>query len=155
MRKVYSLVMCQSLLWRRMTSTSVATVFSWFQLVSNSKLSTHSKKCVGGAAVVRGSEDTPMPVDNPSVEALPFHQPDPSLPTFEEVCLLNQPTLCFIPLRSRPAFARALSSALTCVILETHGSNFSCSKSVFFHHMGATRDVMTSLPQWMLCATCG
>ncbi|KAL5500201.1 hypothetical protein EMCRGX_G011720 [Ephydatia muelleri] len=111
-----------------MTSTSVATVFSWFQLVSNSKLSTHSKKCVGGAAVVRGSEDTPMPVDNPSVEALPFHQPDPSLPTFEEVCLLNQPTLCFIPLRSRPAFARALSSALTCVILETHGSNFSCSK---------------------------
>eukprot|EP00731_Ephydatia_muelleri_P027925 Em0019g798a len=55
-----------------------------FQLVSNSRLSTHSKKCVGGAAVVRGSEDTSMPVDNPPVEALPFHQPDPSLPTFEE-----------------------------------------------------------------------
>ena len=59
-----------------------------------------------------------MPVDNPPVEALPFHQPDPSLPTFEEVCLLNQPTLRFIPSRSRPAFARALSSALRCVIQE-------------------------------------
>ncbi|KAL5503316.1 hypothetical protein EMCRGX_G010244 [Ephydatia muelleri] len=29
MRKVYFLVMCQSSGWRRMTSTSVATVFSW------------------------------------------------------------------------------------------------------------------------------
>ena len=37
---------------------------------------------------------------------------------FEEVCLRNQPTLRFIPSRSRPAFARALSSALRCVIQE-------------------------------------
>ena len=88
------------------------------QLVSNSRLSAHSKKCVEGADAVRGSEDTPMLVDNPPVEAPPLHQPEPSLPTFEEVCLLNQPTLRFIPSRSRPTFARALSSALKSVIHE-------------------------------------
>ena len=88
------------------------------QLVSNSRLSSHSKKCVGGAAVARGSEDILMPIDNPPVEAPPFHQPEPSLLTFEEVCFLNQPTLRFIPSRSRPAFAQALSSALRCVIQE-------------------------------------
>lgn len=35
----------------------------------------------------------------------------PSLPIFEEVCLLNQPTLRFMSSKSRPAFGRALSSA--------------------------------------------
>ena len=78
------------------------------QLVSNSRLA-HIPKNVLGAAAARGSD---IPVDNPPVEATPPHQPEPSLPTFEEVCLLNQPTLSFIPSGSRPAFARALSSAL-------------------------------------------
>eukprot|EP00731_Ephydatia_muelleri_P000989 Em0001g989a len=41
-----------------------------------------------------------------------------TLPTFEEVCHLNFPTLRFIPSKSRPAFAKALSSALRCVISE-------------------------------------
>ena len=44
--------------------------------------------------------------------------PELSLPTIEDVCLLNQPTLRFIPSKSRPAFARALSSTLRSVILE-------------------------------------
>ena len=38
------------------------------------------------------------------------------LPTFEQVCQLNHPTLRFIPSKARPAFARALSSALREVI---------------------------------------
>ena len=128
---------------------------SCVQLVSNSRLLAHSKKCVGGADAARGSEDTPMlvdnpPVDNPPVEAQPLHQPEPSLPTFEEVCLLNQPTLRFIPSRSRPAFARALSSALKGVIHENSEDAwlklFMLPKCVIFLYIGA-RDVMTSLSQ--------
>ena len=57
----------------------------------------------------------PLP-PNPAEELLNQHEP--GLPTFEDVCLLNQPTLHFVPSKSRPAFARALSSALRCVILE-------------------------------------
>ena len=41
-----------------------------------------------------------------------------SLPTFEDVCLLDQHTLHFIPSKSQHAFARALPSILISVILE-------------------------------------
>ena len=44
--------------------------------------------------------------------------PGSSLPNLEDVFLLNQPTLCFIPSKSQPAFARALSSTLRSVIRE-------------------------------------
>ena len=49
---------------------------------------------------------------------VPHNLAEMSLPTFEDVCLLDQPTLRFIPSKSRPAFARALSSSLRSVILE-------------------------------------
>eukprot|EP00731_Ephydatia_muelleri_P016202 Em0009g626a len=86
------------------------------QLVSNRRQSSHSKKCnAGGVASSVPDFAGPLP-PNPA-EAL-LNQHEPGLPTFEDVCLLNQPTLRFVPLKSRPAFARALSSALRCVILE-------------------------------------
>ena len=44
--------------------------------------------------------------------------PGSSLPNLEDVFLLNQPTHRFIPFKSRPAIARALSSALRIVIRE-------------------------------------
>ena len=86
------------------------------QLVSNRRQSSHSKKCNGGG-VASSVPDFAGPLPPNPAEAL-LSQPEPGLPTFEDVCLLNQPTLRFIPSKSRPAFARALSSALRCVILE-------------------------------------
>ena len=86
------------------------------QLVSNRRQSSHSKKCnAGGVASSVPDFAGPLP-PNPA-EAL-LNQHEPGLPTFEDVCLLNQPTLRFVPSKSRLAFARALSSALRCVILE-------------------------------------
>ena len=41
-----------------------------------------------------------------------------NLPTFEEVCQLNHPTLRYIPAKARPAFAKAVSSALRDVLLK-------------------------------------
>ena len=117
------------------------------QLVSNSRLSTHSKKCVRGAAAAQGSEDTPIPVGNPPVEAPPLHQPEPSLPTFEEVCFLNQPSLRFIPSGSRPASPEHCHQLCDVSFKRTqrmHSSNFSCSRSVFFLHQaidGNTEDL--------------
>ena len=40
----------------------------------------------------------------------------PDLPTFDQVCQLNHPTLWYIPAKARPAFARALSSSLRDVL---------------------------------------
>ena len=40
------------------------------------------------------------------------------LPTFEQVCHLNHPSLRFIPSKARPAFARALSLALRELVLK-------------------------------------
>ncbi|KAL5471159.1 hypothetical protein EMCRGX_G029246 [Ephydatia muelleri] len=40
-----------------------------------------------------------------------------NLPTFEQVCQLHHSTLRFVPTKARPAFARALSSALKDVLL--------------------------------------
>ena len=46
----------------------------------------------------------------------PISQSNASLPTFEQMCELNHPTLHYIPTKARPAFARALSSALRKVL---------------------------------------
>ena len=89
------------------------------QLVSNRRQSSHSKKCnAGGVASSVPDFAGPLP-PNPAEELLNQHELD--LPSFEDVCLLNQPTLRFVPSKSRPAFVRALSSALRCVILENTG----------------------------------
>ncbi|KAL5479607.1 hypothetical protein EMCRGX_G023154 [Ephydatia muelleri] len=86
------------------------------QLVSNRRQSSHSKKCnAGGVASSVPDFAGPLP-PNPVEELLNQHEL--GLPSFEDVCLLNQPTLHFVLSKSRPAFARALSSALRCVILE-------------------------------------
>ena len=86
------------------------------QLVSKRRQSSYSKKCnIGGMASSVPDFAGPLP-PNPA-EAL-LNQHEPGLPTFEDVCLLNQPTLRFVPLKYRPAFVRALSSDLRCVILE-------------------------------------
>jgi len=81
------------------------------QIVANSRLSSHSRKCVGEA-----SATAPMLVHDTPIDAAPLNDNSLSLPTFEEVCHLNLPTLRFIPSKSKPAFARALSSALRCVV---------------------------------------
>ena len=73
------------------------------QLVSNRRQSSHSKICHGGG-VVSSIPDFAGPLPpNPAKTSL--SQPEPDLPTFEDVCLLNQPTLRFVPSKSRPAFA--------------------------------------------------
>ena len=79
-------------------------------LVSNSRLSCHLRKCAGGAVAA------PVP-DSVSGDA-PLNFSELSLPTFEDVCLLDHSTLRFIPSKSQPAFARALSLMLRSVILE-------------------------------------
>ena len=86
------------------------------QLVSNRRQSSHSKKYNAGG-VASSVPDFAGPLPPNHAEAF-LNQHEPGLPTFEDVCLLNQPTLHFVPSKSRPAFARALSSALRCVILE-------------------------------------
>ena len=110
MHKRFSLVMCQSPGWRRTTSTSVAIVFSWSPTLGLP----HIPKNVLGGQLLPEAQTYLLTIH--LWKLLPPHQPEPSLPTFEEVCILNQPTLRFIPSGSRPAFARALSSALRGVI---------------------------------------
>ena len=73
------------------------------QLVSNRRQSSHSKKCHGGG-VVSSVPDFAGPLP-PNPAETPLNQPEPGLLTFEDVCLLNQPTLRFVPSKSRPAFA--------------------------------------------------
>ena len=82
--------------------------------VSNSRMSSHSRNCSG--VEVTQSQITNQPSNSSNMSS--NTQQTVSLPTFEEVCQLNLPTLRFIPSKSRPAFARALSSALRCVIKE-------------------------------------
>ena len=67
------------------------------QLVSNNQLSSHPRKCAGSAVVA--------PVLDSVLGDVPHNLAEMSLPTFEDVCLLDQPTLRFIPSKSRPAFA--------------------------------------------------
>lgn len=91
------------------------------QLVSNSRLSSHSRRCTGdfGGSAGAGAGDHAVQVSPSTVEGLVANNiPGPSLPNLEDVFLLNQPTLCFIPSKSRPAFARVLSSVTRNVILE-------------------------------------
>eukprot|EP00731_Ephydatia_muelleri_P007198 Em0003g1446a len=59
--------------------------------------------------------NTPNPthLQPPSSNRPPSNVP---LPTFNEVCQLNLPTLPFIPTKAKPAFAKALSSTLRAVI---------------------------------------
>ena len=82
------------------------------QPVVNSRMSSHSRKCSGVEVTLPQIANEPSNSNDLSYNI----QPSVTLPTFEEVCHLNLPTLRFIP--SRPAFAKALSSALRCVISE-------------------------------------
>ena len=141
MHKVYSLVMCQSPGWR-MTSTSVATVFSWSPAVGFPHI---PKSVLEGQLLYEAQKTHPCLLTIHLWKLYPFHQPEPSLPTFEEVCHFNQPTLRFIPSRSRPAFAQALSSALRCVIQENSEDAWFKVFMLPKCHMGAARDGMTSL----------
>ena len=80
------------------------------QIISNSRLSSHSSRCDGLIAM-----NTPNPthLQPPSSNGSPSNVP---LPTFNEVCQLNLPTLPFIPTKAKTAFAKALSSTLRAVI---------------------------------------
>ena len=71
------------------------------QIISNSRLSSHSSRCGGLTAI-----NTPNPthLQPPSSNGSPSNVP---LPTFNEVCQLNLPTLPFIPTKAKPAFAKA------------------------------------------------
>ena len=80
------------------------------QLVSNTRLPFHLRKCAGGAVAA-------LVPDSVSGD-VPLNFSELSLPTIEDVCLLDQLILSFIPSKSRPAFARALSLTLRSVILE-------------------------------------
>ena len=82
--------------------------------VANSRMISHSRKCSGVKVTL-----SQIPYEPSNSIDLSFNiQPSVTLPTFEEVCHLNLPTLRFIPSKSRPAFAKVLSSALRCVISE-------------------------------------
>ena len=80
------------------------------QIISNSRLSSHSSRCDGLTAI---STPNPTHVQPPSSNGPPSNVP---LPTFNEVCQPNLPTLHFIPTKAKPAFAKALSSTLRAVI---------------------------------------
>ena len=97
------------------------------QLVADSRMTSHSRKCSGAEVTQFQITNQPSISNNMSFNI----QPAVILPTFEEVCQLNLPTLWFIPSKSWPAFARSLSSALRCVIQRKHGSNYLCFLSVF------------------------
>ena len=85
----------------------MARGFRSFSVVSNTRQASHLNRCSQG-------QDPPAPPQ--------LHTPIPSqvnqdLPTFEEVCQLNHPTLRCVPAKAKPAFARALSAILKDVIL--------------------------------------
>ena len=84
------------------------------QPVANSRMISHSRKCSGVEVTLSQIENEPSNSNDLSFNI----QPSVTLPTFEEVSQLYLPTLRFIPSKSRPAFAKALSSALRCVISE-------------------------------------
>ena len=79
------------------------------QLVSNSRQASHLHQCPMRSITPVSLQ---QPVPTPSSDA------SHNLPTFEEVCQLNHPTLRYIPAKARPAFAKALSSALRDVLLK-------------------------------------
>ena len=85
---------------------------SCHQLVANSRSSSHSQRCKGRAL------PTSNPVDTPSLVPCSQSEPNPNLPSFEEVCQLTLPTLRFVPKKSRPSFARVLSATMRQVLLE-------------------------------------
>ena len=84
------------------------------QPVANSRMISHSRKCSGVEVTLSQIANEPSNSNDLSFNI----QPSVTLPTFEEVSHLNLPTLRFIPSKSRLAFAKALSSALRCVISE-------------------------------------
>ena len=84
---------------------------SCLQLVANSRSSSHSQRCKGRTPL------TYNPMDTPQISGSQ-NQPNTNLPSFEEVCQLTLPTLWFVPIKSRPLFARVLSATLRQVVLE-------------------------------------
>ena len=79
------------------------------QLVSNSRQASHLHQCPMRSITPVSLQ---QPVPTPSSDA------SHNLPTFEEVCQLNHPTLRYIPAKARPASAKAVSSALRDVLLK-------------------------------------
>ena len=73
------------------------------QLVANTRQASHLQRCSQRLTDQTAHLQSPI---------APEPQINLSLPTFEEVCQLHHPTLRFVPTKARPAFARALSSAL-------------------------------------------
>ena len=78
------------------------------QLVANTRQASHLQRCSQRLTDQTAHLQSPI---------APEPQINLSLPTFEEVCQLHHPTLRFVPTKARPAFARALSSALKEVLL--------------------------------------
>ena len=81
------------------------------QPVANSRMISHSRKCSGVEVTLSQIANEPSNSNDLSFNI----QPSVTLPPLNH---LNLPTLRFIPSKSRPAFAKALSSALRCVISE-------------------------------------
>ena len=74
-------------------------------LVAMSHKASHSEKC--------------NPLQNPSLSTVPRSTPDAvsdAIPSLSDVCELRCSTIRFIPTKAKPAFARALSSALRAVV---------------------------------------
>eukprot|EP00731_Ephydatia_muelleri_P020997 Em0013g724a len=73
------------------------------QLVANTRQASHLQHC---------SQSLTNQIAHLQSSIAPKPQINQNLPTFEEVCQLHHPTLRFVPTKARPAFARALSTAL-------------------------------------------
>ena len=87
-----------------MTDQNLSICTSCHQLVSNSRTVSHHRRCRFRA-------------NTPDVVLPPTNLSDTStLPSLEEVFKLHCPTLCFVPARSRPPFARILASNLISVV---------------------------------------
>ena len=82
---------------------------SCFQLVANSRHASHLRRCPQ-RCITSTQLSSILPSTNLQSHASQV------LPTFDQVCQLNHPTLRFVPAKARPAFARALSSALRGVL---------------------------------------
>ena len=96
--------------WLRVQNVFVCPSCS--QLVSNSRQASHLRQCPM-RSITSVSLQRPVPTPSSDISH--------NLPTFEEVCQLNHPTLRYIPAKARPAFAKAVSSALRDRILKRHG----------------------------------
>ena len=93
--------------WLRVQNVFVCPSCS--QLVSNSRQASHLRQCPM-RSITSVSLQRPVPTPSSDISH--------NLPTFEEVCQLNHPTLRYIPAKARPAFAKAVSSALRDVLLK-------------------------------------